>query len=55
MTNPYEIRTILWYHGSRRWALFRNHLGISTCLFTAKTQRQCIDYLRTMRHQRRLP
>lgn len=55
MITTYEIRTIAWYTTVRRWALFRNHLGIGTCLFTARTREQCVDYLRTMRHQRRLP
>lgn len=54
MIYSYEIRTILWVQG-RQWALFRNHLGTSTCLYTAATHRQCVDYLRTRQHQRVLP
>jgi hypothetical protein len=52
----YDIRTYVWYNGLRPWAVFMDHpVGVSSCLYTAATQRQCIDWLRTMTHQRRLP
>ena len=54
MIHTYEIRTIMWFTW-RRWALFRNYLGIATCLYTAETKRQCVDFLRTAQHQRKLP
>lgn len=62
MTNSYEVRTILWptvrlgsESISRRWALFRDYKGISTCFFTAETRRQVVAHLRTAQHQRQLP
>lgn len=55
MTEQYEIRKIVWYNPRRLWAVFRGYGLLSTCLFTAATERQCRDWLRTMQHQRRIP
>lgn len=52
----YDIRTYAWYRGERPWAVFRDPsgAGISTCLYSAESKQQCLDWLRTMFHQRRL-
>lgn len=55
--SDYEVRSFTWFNYRRdglAWGVFRLHLGVSTCLFTAATMSQCVDWLRTMKHQRRL-
>lgn len=50
----FDVRTYAWYHGERPWAVFRTIGGVTTSLYTAATEQQCRDWLRTALHQRKL-
>jgi len=51
---PFDIRTITWQIRKRQWAVFHG-FGLQTKLiYTAQTEQQCKDWLRTIKHQKRI-